>query len=113
MTDKQIDARFRDRLLADRAALDSEDALGRDGTRPVELDQQSVGRLARLDAMQHQAMAKATQARRAQLRRKINAALARIDEGEYGFCAECGDEIAEARLDLDPTVARCAACMRG
>jgi len=29
---------------------------------------------------------------------KINEALTRLDEGRYGLCYECGDEISEARL---------------
>lgn len=33
---------------------------------------------------------------------KIQAALTRMDEGEYGFCVSCGDEIAEGRLDVLP-----------
>lgn len=41
---------------------------------------------------------------------QIHAALARIEAGEYGFCARCGDPIAEARLDLLPATPLCAAC---
>lgn len=42
--------------------------------------------------------------------RKIDAALARIEEGEYGFCTKCGDRITEERLDLLPATPFCAAC---
>jgi len=105
--------KFRDRLRADLLALDGEDDLGRDNQKTVTLDQQSVGRLSRMDAMQQQAMAKATQARRGQMRRKINAALARMDEGEFGYCAECGEDIPAKRLQLDPTVPTCVNCARG
>lgn len=45
--------------------------------------------------------------------RMIEAALARIDEGEYGACTKCGAEISEARLDLVPFTPFCAACARG
>lgn len=34
--------------------------------------------------------------------REINAALARIDEGEYGYCVETGEPIPEARLRVNP-----------
>ena len=52
--------------LVDRlAALDEEDARGTQGQRTVDLDQQAVGRLSRMDALQNQAMAKAQAARRA------------------------------------------------
>nr|WP_254702347.1 MULTISPECIES: TraR/DksA C4-type zinc finger protein [unclassified Roseivivax] len=92
------------------AALAEEDRLGHAGQSVVELDQQSVGRLSRMDALQAQAMAKATQGRRDQMRRALQLALARIEEGEFGFCEECGDEIATARLELDPTARRCVGC---
>jgi len=39
--------------------LTAEDELGQNSQKTVELDQQSVGRLSRMDAMQSQAMAKA------------------------------------------------------
>jgi DnaK suppressor protein len=41
---------------------------------------------------------------------KIDAALRRLDEGTYGNCFECGDEIAEARLRALPFAARCKDC---
>ncbi len=42
--------------------------------------------------------------------RQIEAALARIAEGEYGFCTKCGSEIAEQRLDILPQTPFCSAC---
>ena len=104
---------IRRRLQAELAALDGEDALGREGQKTVTLDQQSVGRLSRMDALQQQAMAKATHARRGQARQRILAALARMNEGEFGYCADCGEEIAATRLELDPTVPTCVNCARG
>ena len=41
---------------------------------------------------------------------KINEALARLDEGRYGSCFECGDEISEARLRALPFAVRCKDC---
>ena len=100
-------------VIADRlATLDEEDRLGRDGQSVVELDQQSVGRLSRMDAMQSQAMAKATQARRDSMRRGLQLALARMEAGEFGYCDDCGEDIALRRLELDPTVRRCVSCAR-
>ncbi|MBW4984830.1 TraR/DksA C4-type zinc finger protein [Mameliella sp. CS4] len=95
------------------SALDEEDALGRDGQSTVELDQQAVGRLSRQDALLNQSMAKATQARRDAQRRALNAALARIEDGDFGYCGDCGEEIAVKRLELDPTARRCISCASG
>ena len=41
---------------------------------------------------------------------KIDAALRRLEEGTYGECFECGDEIAEARLRALPFAVRCKDC---
>jgi RNA polymerase-binding transcription factor len=41
---------------------------------------------------------------------KINEALARLEDGRYGMCFECGDEIAEARLQALPFAVRCKDC---
>ncbi|MBA3270298.1 MAG: TraR/DksA family transcriptional regulator [Acidobacteria bacterium] len=41
---------------------------------------------------------------------KINEALTRLEEGRYGKCFECGDEIAEARLRALPFAVRCKDC---
>ncbi|ODR99476.1 molecular chaperone DnaK [Methyloceanibacter methanicus] len=81
-----------------------------DNRRPVELDQTSVGRVSRMDAMQVQAMAVASERRRHDEARRVEAAIKRIDEGEYGYCIVCGEEIAEKRLAVDPTVATCITC---
>ncbi|MEJ2035504.1 MAG: TraR/DksA C4-type zinc finger protein [Maritimibacter sp.] len=112
MNDKLL-AEFRARLEAELLTLDAEDALGEDGQKTVTLDQQSVGRLSRMDALQGQAMARATQARRAAHRHRIAAAFARMEDGEFGYCTECGEEIAPKRLELDPTVPTCISCARG
>ena len=100
-------------LLARREALSKEDAANADSRDTVELQQDSGGRLSRMDALQQQAMAQAQQRRRAQERTRITAALERIDEGEWGYCLTCGEEIAAARLRHDPSVAVCVGCAAG
>ncbi len=111
--DTETAARFRAILMRLLSDLDAQDSAGAEGRKPVQLDQQSVGRLSRMDAMQQQAMARATAARRGQSRQRIAAALARLDEGEYGWCTECGEAIPAARLDLDPTLPTCVSCASG
>ncbi len=41
---------------------------------------------------------------------KIEEALARLDEGTYGYCFECGDEVSERRLRALPFAVRCKDC---
>jgi DnaK suppressor protein len=112
MNDTQAEA-FRALILSRLHDLEREDARGRDGQSVVTLDQQSVGRLSRQDALLSQSMAKATQARRDGMRKALKAALARLDDGEFGYCEDCGEEIAVKRLELDPTAARCISCASG
>ena len=76
----------------------------------VELDQTKVGRVSRIDAMQQQEMAKATQAQRAAELKRIDAALERVEAGDYGYCIECDEEIAPKRLEIDPATALCIDC---
>ena len=97
-------------LLARRDELDREDSSNVDARDTVELQQDSVGRLSRMDALQQQAMAQAQERRRKAERARIEAALARLDQGEWGYCVTCGEEIAEKRLAHDPGVARCLGC---
>lgn len=102
--------KMRDRLLELRAELESIAATGDDSAAVVELDQSKVGRLSRMDAMQAQAMAKASAQRREQSLRQIEAALQRIDDEEYGLCMDCGETINPRRLQFDPTALRCIDC---
>ncbi|MEJ2035752.1 MAG: TraR/DksA C4-type zinc finger protein, partial [Maritimibacter sp.] len=41
---------------------------------------------------------------------RIKAALARMDEDEFGYCVTCGDEIPEERLDVVPYTPFCRVC---
>ena len=83
-----------------------------DDTRPVVLDQTTVGRLSRMDDLQTQAMSVETERRRKDEMQRIEAALGRIGEGEFGYCMTCGDEIEKKRLELDPAIPTCVGCAR-
>ncbi len=108
LTDQEV-AEFAGRLRAMKVELEEVQESSKEASAVVQLDQQSVGRLSRMDALQAQAMAQETDRRRALDLRKIDAALARIDEGEFGYCAVCGEAIERGRLDLDPAAATCVA----
>lgn len=105
-------ARFRGKLLARREELLGEDQMSAGDRAPVTLEQDSVGRLSRIDAMQVQAMAVAQARRRQSKRAAIDAALVRIDENEFGYCVRCGDNIAFARLEHNPAFTTCIDCAK-
>ena len=100
----------RKNLLALKQTLLKAQETGDQAEETVELDQTRVGRLSRMDAMQAQAMSKETGRRRRQKLIQIEAALRRIDENDYGMCQECGEDIATARLEADPTALLCIEC---
>ena len=104
---------FRSRLLNERQSLIALSDGARESRSPVTLDQASVGRLSRMDAIQVQAMAMEAERRRQTQIKRIDAAIKRIDEGEFGYCVGCGEAISEKRLGADPTTPFCTPCMAG
>ena len=103
--------KFRMDLLRLKTELQDLEESAKDAAKPVELDQSSVGRLSRIDAMQAQQMAQETDRRRQQQFVKIEAALRRIESSDYGSCYACGEEIDIRRLAADPTITRCIKCV--
>jgi len=103
----------RARLLERKAEIEHLRDISKDARKPVKLDQQSVGRLSRMDAMQGQALAQETERRRQGELMRIERALKAIDLDEYGLCVSCGDEIAQKRLELDPSALSCIRCASG
>lgn len=109
MTPEDLE-RFRQLLEAQRQELLASKDAAKDSTKPVMLDQASVGRLSRMDAIQGQAMAIEAQRRREIQLQRIHAALARIQNDDYGLCTACEEEIAIRRLETDPAATLCIAC---
>lgn len=101
---------FKSRLLAHREEVLSDEEAG-EHTRPsIDLDPAREGRLSRMDAIQGAALADETERRRKVELVRIDAALRRIEDGEFGFCVSCGEEIARRRLESDPAIPTCIGC---
>jgi len=103
-------AALKKQLQAQRLEILADAASSEQARQPVELDQTSVGRLSRMDALQDQAMALETDRRRKVEIVQIEAALKRIDENSFGECQSCGEDIAAKRLKIDPTAVVCIDC---
>ncbi|MBT5416220.1 MAG: TraR/DksA family transcriptional regulator [Rhodospirillaceae bacterium] len=108
-TERELRA-VREKLEARLAELADQGERTRADRAPVQLDQSKVGRLSRMDAMQVQAMSAETQRRREAEAKRIDAALARIASGGYGYCVRCEAPIPRKRLDLNPAAPTCIAC---
>jgi DnaK suppressor protein len=101
---------FKNQLLAQHQEILVDTQSSKNARQPVELDQSSVGRLSRMDALQDQAMALETNRRRQVELLHIQTALARIEDGNFGECQNCGESIALKRLQIDPTTPVCIDC---
>ncbi len=97
--------RVQDELLGQLERI-SEDS------KPVQLDQQSVGRLSRMDAMQQQQMASANGAHMKAHLNRVRLALGAMDKDEFGDCRKCDEPIGFARLQIRPDSPLCMACQQ-
>lgn len=110
-TQEAMHARVAQRIALELAELKASTVQNAASAGTVMLDQSSVGRLSRMDAMQQQAMAREMGARIALRQRALEAALARIDAGTFGRCCQCGVDIAPERLEAEPAAVFCAECV--
>jgi len=110
MTDDNL-MLYREILVALRDELKGTLAGNRENTAPVSPDA-ALGRLTRQDAMQSQQMALELERRNRQRLGQIDAALQRIEDGSYGICTRCDQEISAARLAVKPESHQCVRCAR-
>lgn len=109
MSDLDLE-RIRIRLLQMQEELNTDSDLAAGNSSVVELDQSRVGRLSRMDALQAQAMSLESGRRREVSKRRIAAALRRIETGGFGDCVKCDEPIDRRRLEFDPSGPYCLQC---
>ncbi len=102
--------KFKTLLDVQLVELENLSKISRDSRNIVELDQQSIGRLSRQDALQQQAMAKAQEINRRRQMDRLTSALKKIEADEYGICEVCSEEIPEGRLLIDASSETCVNC---
>ena len=96
----------RQKLEAQKAELNTRvDKIKADIGRGLDADsKEQAGQLENkdvLDALANEANAEIAE---------INAALARLEEGNYGICSACGEDIDERRLEALPYAVECISC---
>lgn len=111
LTDKQLN-HFRTRLEILRVELRELLDISTDASRTVALDQTMVGRLSRMDALQQQQMSHASRAAYRKRLVAVEQSLRLLDDGEYGWCEQCGELIDARRLEIKPESARCIGCQQ-
>lgn len=110
MPDNNQIAELKNLLLSRQQDLLALEETGTEAAAIVELDQARVGRLSRMDALQGQAISQERERRRKLQLQNIAAALRRIEQADYGYCNECGEDIAFKRLQFDPAATLCFNC---
>jgi DnaK suppressor protein len=108
LDEDELDAR-RQSLVKLRGELTALVTGATEGARPVDLDE-PIGRISRVDAMQQQKMLAANRQAAQQRRRQVEAALDRIEAGEYGECQGCGEDVEPRRLEAQPEAPLCLDC---
>jgi DnaK suppressor protein len=102
-------AELGDALRALAAELEAVVERGDEGAKPVDLDQ-PIGRISRVDALQQQAMAKATKDNAKLRLAQARVALEAHATGEYGYCRRCEEPIGIRRLRSRPETPFCVEC---
>ncbi len=100
---------FRERLEGLAKEINEDLSASKDSAGIVELDT-SIGRLSRMDAMQNQQMVLELRRRQENQLLRIQNAIKRVDQGQYGLCGKCKKPIAEERLEASPDVVMCVRC---
>lgn len=109
LSDNEIET-LRRQLLAARERLQEQLQLSASAEVVEDLDKCLVGRVSRIDALQQQNMARSTRKQSQQTLRRVEAALMRIESGDYGYCGACDEPIARARLSAQPEARLCVHC---
>ena len=112
MDDAQRQA-LHDQLVERREALRHRLSGSDESTERVEIDsvcQSKQSQLSCIEAAQGREMARAVRARWERELARVDGALQRMENDEYGDCFVCGDPIPLRRLQSDPSVTRCVEC---
>jgi DnaK suppressor protein len=104
MTDMQV-GKFRDLLAARQRELE-----GLIRNREAAAIETSADALDQIQHMVERELALETLGRESAFLRETRSALRRIDEGVFGMCLDCEEEISPKRLAAVPWASRCIAC---
>ncbi len=104
---------IREELLRSLTRLERSMKTTSGAARPRDLEQDTVGRLSRIEALQTQGLTQTLAEREKAQLAQIVAALRRLEEGTYGACNACGGPIPLERLTVFPETLACAACACG
>ncbi len=97
-------------LLQSETDLEEQLNISKAASAVVTLDQTTVGRVSRMDAMQQQSMAVSTREKASLKLKRVQAALRAITNDAFGYCRQCDESIAYQRLLAQPEAILCLLC---
>ena len=107
---KQQIEQLKQQLQEQQADLELQLAENEGQSDTVELDQQLLGRVSRIDAIQQQSMAAANRVIQQKQLSSIIRVLKGIAKNDYGYCKECDEPIGFERLKIKPEAELCIVC---
>ena len=81
----------------------------KEGAKPVALDS-AIGRVTRMDAINSKSISEESLRKAEIALLKLERALDKIDDPDFGLCMECGEEIPIKRLMIMPGSVLCVEC---
>ena len=82
-------------------------------TKIVDLDQQLIGRLSRMDSIIDKEMSVAKLERQKLRLNQLEEALKNLENEDFGVCIDCGEDIEFQCIKSNPAVRKCFDCMKG
>ena len=81
----------------------------RELTKPIE-PENAIGRISRMDAIQNRSVTEAALRKNKEKLEKLEYALSKVDEEDFGICSNCKKPIPVGRLRIMPQSRTCVAC---
>ena len=101
-----------DELSRLKGILEEQLRISEESSGIVQLDQTTIGRVSRIDAIQQQKMLQSTRQSAKTRLIRINRALTFLAQGEYGYCQNCDTTIGLPRLQAQPESTLCLNCQQ-
>lgn len=107
--DESVKADLREEIEKQITAIEKNLDEYRERSDSVGLDQ-PIGRLSRMDSLTNQGILLSGIDKSKTRLARLKSALLRIDDPEFGYCRECGEEIAVKRIKAMPEAVLCVSC---
>jgi len=102
---------IRRKINSEIAKTESQILEYRELTRPVE-PENAIGRISRMDAINNKSVTEAALRKAEEKLDKLNFALSKIDDDDFGLCVRCHKPIPLGRILIMPQARTCVECTR-